>query len=115
MSTTRNDIFLLVETDRNGVHMVMYKPSYADHVHSLCRPQTLIEANTAPLAKLAGCQSLMQAMQERIGLRAITDGQLRRSNWRRGLSQQKIASGLARSRFFLDEQECKLAYRGEDL
>ena len=86
-------------------------PFRADHVGSLIRSKALIDAHTAALqGKLpAGALRAMEdeairtavAMQERVGLRAITDGELRRNNWRDrffervdGFSQERVASSF---------------------
>jgi 5-methyltetrahydropteroyltriglutamate--homocysteine methyltransferase len=72
--------------------MSVKPPFRADHVGSLLRPHTLIEAHTAhSQGRLPACElSRLEdgaildaiAMQERVGLRAITDGEMRRNNWR---------------------------------
>lgn len=69
-------------------------PFRADHVGSLLRPPPLIEARERHLAGALGPEALHVvedacireaiAMQERVGLRAITDGEFRRSTWRNG-------------------------------
>jgi 5-methyltetrahydropteroyltriglutamate--homocysteine methyltransferase len=69
-------------------------PFRADHVGSLIRPPELREAHTQfNQGKLArdALRALEDkaireavAMQERVGLQAITDGELRRNNWRDG-------------------------------
>jgi 5-methyltetrahydropteroyltriglutamate--homocysteine methyltransferase len=75
----------MAQTDR--------KPPYrADHVGSLIRSKALIEAHEAQIAGKLSAAALRAmedeairkavAMQERVGLRAITDGELRRNNWR---------------------------------
>jgi 5-methyltetrahydropteroyltriglutamate--homocysteine methyltransferase len=91
--------------------MAMNPPFHADHVGSLRRPPALIEAHTASLQGKLAPQALKEledkaiddaiAMQERVGLQAITDGELRRNNWRDrffervdGFSQEKIASSF---------------------
>jgi 5-methyltetrahydropteroyltriglutamate--homocysteine methyltransferase len=89
----------------------MSPPFHADHVGSLCRPQALIEAHTAFLQGKGDARALKDledkaiddaiAMQERVGLQAMTDGELRRNNWRDrffervdGFSREKIASSF---------------------
>jgi len=72
--------------------MIHTPPFRADHVGSLIRQPSLIEAHTAhlqgklPLSELRALEdaaiSEAIAMQERVGLEAITDGELRRNNWR---------------------------------
>jgi 5-methyltetrahydropteroyltriglutamate--homocysteine methyltransferase len=67
-------------------------PFRADHVGSLLRSKKLIEARLAcdegklPFADLQPLEDeeirAAVAMQERVGLRAITDGELRRFSWR---------------------------------
>jgi len=67
-------------------------PFRADHVGSLLRPPDLIDAHTAHLEGRLPAEELRAredaaiseaiAMQERVGLEAITDGELRRNNWR---------------------------------
>ena len=93
----------------------MNPPFHADHVGSLRRPPALIEAHTASLQGKVASQTLRRqedqavdeviAMQERVGLQAITDGELRRNNWRDrffervdGFSREKIPSSF----FFTD-------------
>jgi 5-methyltetrahydropteroyltriglutamate--homocysteine methyltransferase len=89
----------------------MSPPFRADHVGSLVRPPHLIEAHTAnlrgalPDADLRALEDAAIedaiAMQERVGLAAITDGELRRNNWRDrffervdGFSRDKIESSF---------------------
>jgi 5-methyltetrahydropteroyltriglutamate--homocysteine methyltransferase len=89
----------------------MSPPFRADHVGSLIRPRHLIEAHTANLQGMlsdADLQALEDAaiedaiaMQERLGLLAITDGELRRNNWRDrffervdGFSTDKVESSF---------------------
>jgi 5-methyltetrahydropteroyltriglutamate--homocysteine methyltransferase len=67
-------------------------PFRADHVGSLIRPKALMDAHTAQLEGKGAADELHAlearaireavAMQERVGLRAVTDGELRRNNWR---------------------------------
>jgi 5-methyltetrahydropteroyltriglutamate--homocysteine methyltransferase len=67
-------------------------PFRADHVGSLLRPQKLIAAHEAaaqgrlPAVELRALEDAAirdaVALQERAGLRAITDGEMRRNNWR---------------------------------
>ncbi len=67
-------------------------PFRADHVGSLVRPKSLIDAHAAyeagrlPLAELSALEDAAireaVALQERTGIKAITDGEFRRNNWR---------------------------------
>lgn len=89
----------------------MNPPFHADHVGSLRRPQPLIEAHSSFLQGKLKPQALKEledraiddaiAMQERVGLQAITDGEMRRNNWRDrffervdGFSREKIPSSF---------------------
>jgi 5-methyltetrahydropteroyltriglutamate--homocysteine methyltransferase len=91
-------------------------PFHADHVGSLIRPRALMDAHTAfNQGKLAreALRALEDdairdavAMQERVGLDAITDGELRRNNWRdgffesvSGFSQSKVGSSFIFTEF----------------
>ena len=66
-------------------------PFRADHVGSLLRPPALLEARAAHDEGRLGADELRAAedeairdavaMQEDVGLRAITDGELRRASW----------------------------------
>jgi hypothetical protein len=97
--------------DEKWAHMAMNPPFHADHVGSLRRPQPLIEAHSSSLQGKLNPQALKEledkaiddaiAMQERVGLQAITDGEIRRNNWRDrffervdGFSREKIASSF---------------------
>jgi 5-methyltetrahydropteroyltriglutamate--homocysteine methyltransferase len=97
--------------DKKWAHMAMNPPFHADHVGSLRRPQPLIEAHSSSLQGKLNPQALKEledkaiddaiAMQVRVGLQAITDGEIRRSNWRDrffervdGFSREKIASSF---------------------
>lgn len=72
--------------------MSINPPFHADHVGSLLRPETLIAAREAwMVGKLALAQLREQedkaiadavALQERVGLQVVTDGEMRRSGWR---------------------------------
>jgi methionine synthase II (cobalamin-independent) len=91
-------------------------PFRADHVGSLIRPHALLEARKAHAeGKLAG-EALravedeaireVVALQERVGLQAITDGEFRRNNWRDrffertdGYSGDKIPSSFTFTEF----------------
>ena len=91
-------------------------PFRADHVGSLIRPHALLEARKAHAeGKLAG-EALRAieddaireavALQERVGLQAITDGEFRRNNWRdrffertEGYSGDKIPSSFTFTEF----------------
>jgi 5-methyltetrahydropteroyltriglutamate--homocysteine methyltransferase len=67
-------------------------PFRADHVGSLIRPQALLAARKAhaegklPAGELRALEDRAirdaVALQERVGLQAITDGEFRRNNWR---------------------------------
>lgn len=67
---------------------------HVDHVGSLVRPQRLMEAmhaqeaNPGPRERLVELQDACirdaVALQERVGLRMITDGEFRRRSWQRG-------------------------------
>lgn len=69
-------------------------PFRADHAGSLIRPQRLREAREAWMAGKLGREQLTAiedeciretiALQERVGLKAITDGEFRRVTWRDG-------------------------------
>jgi 5-methyltetrahydropteroyltriglutamate--homocysteine methyltransferase len=69
-------------------------PFRADHVGSLLRPKALIEARQRYEAGQASAEALRtledaairdaMAMQERVGLQSITDGEMRRFSWRDG-------------------------------
>src|SRR6516225_11903747 len=93
------------------MHIAMNPPFHADHVGSLRRPPALIEAHTAHLQGKLSREALKEledkaidgaiAMQERVGLQAITDGELRRNNWRDrffeqvdGFSKDKVESSF---------------------
>ncbi len=86
-------------------------PFRADHVGSLLRSPELIDAHTANLQGRLPAEDLHAledaaiadaiAMQERVGLDAITDGELRRNNWRDrffeqvdGFSSHKVESSF---------------------
>jgi len=69
------------------------KPPYrAEHIGSFIRPKRLIEARTAFNKGKLSADDLREiedeeiraviAMQERVGVRVITDGEMRRNNWR---------------------------------
>ena len=91
--------------------MTRKPPFRADHVGSLIRSPGLIEAHTAYLQGKMPPGELREledaaitdaiAMQERVGLEAITDGELRRNNWRDrffekvdGFSKDKVESSF---------------------
>jgi len=69
-------------------------PFHADHVGSFIRPKELIAAHTEFNEGRLGREALraledkairdIVAMQERVGLQSITDGEFRRNNWRDG-------------------------------
>jgi 5-methyltetrahydropteroyltriglutamate--homocysteine methyltransferase len=86
-------------------------PFRADHVGSLLRSKKLIDAHQAQIAGKRPAADLSAiedeeirnavAIQERVGIRAITDGELRRNNWRdrffervEGFSQERIPSSF---------------------
>src|SRR5579863_5537979 len=86
-------------------------PFRADHVGSLLRPKALLEARRAhtqgklPAAELRALEDRAildaVALQERVGLQSITDGEFRRNNWRdrffervEGYSADKIPSSF---------------------
>ena len=86
-------------------------PFRADHVGSLLRSKKLIEVRQARIAGKLPAPELQAieneeignaiAMQERVGLRAVTDGELRRNNWRdrffervAGFSKERIPSSF---------------------
>jgi 5-methyltetrahydropteroyltriglutamate--homocysteine methyltransferase len=70
----------------------MKPPFHADHVGSLIRPKSLIDARTSHLDNKLSAEQLQRteddvvidliSMQERVGINAITDGEARRNNWR---------------------------------
>ena len=91
-------------------------PFRADHVGRLIRPHALLEARKARAeGKLAGGalhaiedEAIRDAvaLQERVGLQAITDGEFRRNNWRdrffertEGYSGDKIPSAFTFTEF----------------
>ena len=67
-------------------------PFRAEHVGSFVRPKHLIEARSKFNEGRASAEELRTiedeairaviAMQERVGLQVITDGEMRRNNWR---------------------------------
>jgi len=86
-------------------------PFRADHVGSLIRPAKLRDAHAANLQGKLAPAALREiedaaikdaiAMQERVGLRPITDGEFRRNNWRDrffervdGFSKDKVQSSF---------------------
>ena len=91
--------------------MTTKPPFRADHVGSLIRPPSLMAAHThylkgeLPERELRALEDEAIdeaiAMQERVGLQAITDGELRRNNWRdrffervKGFSNDKVQSSF---------------------
>ncbi len=91
-------------------------PFHADHVGSLIRSSALLEARKACAAGTLSAQDLRAledkeireviALQERVGLQAITDGEFRRNNWRDrffervdGFSSDKIQSSFTFTEF----------------
>jgi len=87
-------------------------PFRADQVGSLIRPQALREARQAHLAGKLSAAALREtedrhirdviAMQERVGLQAVTDGEFRRTSFREvlfdnveGFSQERIETDFA--------------------
>jgi 5-methyltetrahydropteroyltriglutamate--homocysteine methyltransferase len=86
-------------------------PFRADHVGSLIRPAALLQARrdhqagklSAPALRAIEDAAIREAvaLQERVGLQAITDGEFRRNNWRDrffertdGYSKDKIQSSF---------------------
>jgi 5-methyltetrahydropteroyltriglutamate--homocysteine methyltransferase len=91
-------------------------PFHADHVGSLLRPPKLIAARKAfetgafPRAELRGLEDEAIdeaiAMQERVGLKSVTDGEMRRLTWRDGFfesvdgfSTERVASSFVFTEF----------------
>ncbi|HEV8015114.1 MAG TPA: 5-methyltetrahydropteroyltriglutamate--homocysteine S-methyltransferase [Stellaceae bacterium] len=91
-------------------------PFRADHVGSLLRSPPLLDARKARAEGKGSGEALRAledqeilgviALQERVGLQAITDGEFRRSNWRdrffervEGYSQDKIPSSFSFTEF----------------
>ncbi|HVA11694.1 MAG TPA: 5-methyltetrahydropteroyltriglutamate--homocysteine S-methyltransferase [Stellaceae bacterium] len=91
-------------------------PFRADHVGSLLRSQALLDARKALAAGNGSAEELRAledkeilaaiALQERVGLQSITDGEFRRNNWRdrffervEGYSQDRIASSFVFTEF----------------
>jgi 5-methyltetrahydropteroyltriglutamate--homocysteine methyltransferase len=91
-------------------------PFRADHVGSLIRPHALLEARKAHAEGKLAREALraieddaigdVVALQERVGLQAITDGEFRRNNWRdrffertEGYSGDKIPSSFIFTEF----------------
>ena len=87
-------------------------PFRADQVGSLIRPQALREARQAHLAGKLSAEALREtedrhireviAMQERVGLQAVTDGEFRRTSFREvlfdnvdGFSQERLETDFA--------------------
>ena len=93
-------------------------PFRADHVGSLLRPRRLAEARAAHRAGRLDAPGLRAvedaaiaeaiAMQERIGLRAATDGEYRRAYW-----HYDFVSGLRGVELYEPEQ--KIAFKGATL
>jgi 5-methyltetrahydropteroyltriglutamate--homocysteine methyltransferase len=91
-------------------------PFHADHVGSMIRPRNLLEARAARNEGRITAEALRAiedttirdavALQERVGLQAITDGEFRRNNWRDrffertdGYSQDKMPSSFTFTEF----------------
>src|SRR5580704_18435889 len=91
-------------------------PFHADHVGSLLRPKALLDLRHAVAEGKGSAERLREledreileviALQERVGLQAITDGEFRRNNWRDrffervdGYSSDKIPSSFAFTEF----------------
>ena len=91
--------------------MAINPPFHADHVGSLLRPRSVIDAHTAHAQGKLTASALREledkaiddaiAMQERVGLHAVTDGEIRRNNWRDrffervdGFSKDKVQSSF---------------------
>src|SRR3954449_10999354 len=79
-------------TSVTGMSPVRTEPPFrADHVGSLLRPEALLRARAAHAAGEIDVGRLREvedaairdavAMQERVGLRAATDGEFRRTSW----------------------------------
>jgi 5-methyltetrahydropteroyltriglutamate--homocysteine methyltransferase len=91
-------------------------PFRADHVGSLLRSPALLDARKAVAGGKGSVETLRAledkeilaviALQERVGLQAITDGEFRRNNWRdrffervEGYSQDKMPSSFTFTEF----------------
>ncbi len=91
-------------------------PFRADHVGSLLRSHALLDARKSLAAGKGSAEGLRAfedkeilaaiALQERVGLKSITDGEFRRNNWRdrffervEGYSQDRIASSFVFTEF----------------
>ena len=91
-------------------------PFHADHVGSMLRSKELLDARHAVAQGKGSAEKLREledkeilsaiALQERVGLRAVTDGEFRRNNWRdrffervEGYSSDKIPSSFAFTEF----------------
>lgn len=91
-------------------------PFRADHVGSLIRSKALLDLRHAVAAGKASAEALhaledkeirdVIALQERVGLQSITDGEFRRNNWRdrffervEGYSSDKIPSSFTFTEF----------------
>jgi 5-methyltetrahydropteroyltriglutamate--homocysteine methyltransferase len=91
-------------------------PFHADHVGSMLRPQELLNARKAQAEGKLSSEELRAledreirnaiALQERVGLQAITDGEFRRNNWRDrffervdGYSKDRIPSSFSFTEF----------------
>lgn len=81
-------------------------PFHADHVGSLLRPLALIEARQQAVRGHVAPGALREledaaireaiAMQERVGLRSVSDGEMRRATWRDGFFEN--VSGFSAER-----------------
>ena len=91
-------------------------PFHADHVGSMLRSKELLDARHAVAQGKGSAEKLRDledkeileaiALQERVGLQAVTDGEFRRNNWRdrffervEGYSSDKIPSSFASTEF----------------
>ncbi len=88
-------------------------PFRADHVGSLLRPQRLLDARKQRADGIIDAESLRQIedecifdavkLQEEIGLRGITDGEFRRTNWSRdfltSIEGVELGEGKVRASF----------------
>ncbi len=101
-------------TESTKIHLD--PPFRADHVGSLVRPQKLLEARKARAEDRLPREALRAiedeairdavALQERVGLQSITDGEFRRQNWRdrffertEGYSEDRIPSSFTFTEF----------------
>jgi 5-methyltetrahydropteroyltriglutamate--homocysteine methyltransferase len=100
----------------NSAKVHVNPPFRADHVGSMIRPEKLLEARRAQAQGKFAAEALhdledaaireVVAMQERVGLQAITDGEFRRNNWRDrffertdGYANDKVPSSFSFTEF----------------